>query len=125
MDDAFPGGQGFPDLHAVADLATRASRPGSPTRSWLLADLREPGGRRRRSACAACCARVTERLRARGLTRHGRLRAGVLRRCAWTRTALIEHYSPLAGMAYTTGVRADPSGLVRRIHARSTRSGSA
>jgi hypothetical protein len=28
----------------------------------------------------------------------------------------IEHYSPLAGMAYTTGVRADPSGVVRRMH---------
>ena len=28
----------------------------------------------------------------------------------------VTHYSPLAGMAYTTGVRADPTGLVRRIH---------
>ena len=59
--------------------------------------------------------RVTERLAARGLRAMVAsepefyvLRVG--------ENGAVEPYSPLSGMAYTTGVRADPSGLVRRIH---------
>ena len=116
MDDAFPGGQGFPDLHAVADLASARIAPWQPDTLWLLADLREPGGAPSPLCMRGVLRRVTERLATRGLTAMVAsepefyvLRVG--------ENGVIEHYSPLAGMAYTTGVRADPSGLVRRTHA--------
>jgi glutamine synthetase len=112
MGKAFPGGQGFPDLHAVGDLASARIAPWQPDTLWLLADLVEAGGVPSPLCMRGVLRRVTERLASHGL-------------CAMVASepefyvlrvgegGAIEHYSPLAGMAYTTGVRADPTGLVR------------
>jgi glutamine synthetase len=115
MDEAFPGGQGFPDLHGVADLATARIAPWQPDTLWLLADLQDPDGSPSALCMRGVLRRVTARLEQRGLRAMVAsepefyvLRVG--------EGGAIEHYSPLAGMAYTTGVRADPTGLVRRIH---------
>jgi glutamine synthetase len=115
MGEAFPGGQGFPDLHAIADLASARIAPWQPDTLWLLADLVEAGG----APSPLCMRGVLQRVIAR-LARHG-LRAMVASEPEFYILRVgdggaIEHYSPLSGMAYTTGVRADPTGLVRRIH---------
>jgi glutamine synthetase len=116
MDEAFPGGQGFPDLHAIADLASARIAPWQTDTLWLLADLVEDGGAPSPLCMRGVLRRVTERLAARGL------RAMVASEPEFyvlrvAEGGAVETYSPLSGMAYTTGVRADPSGLVRRIHA--------
>jgi glutamine synthetase len=115
MGEAFPGGQGFPDLHAVGDLATARVAPWQPDTLWLLADLVEPNGAPSPLCMRGVLRRVTERLAGRGLRAMvaSEPEFYVLRVAA---DGSIEHYSPLAGMAYTTGARADPTGLVRRIH---------
>jgi glutamine synthetase len=116
MGAAFPGGQGFPDLHAVGDLATARIAPWQPDTLWLLADLVEAGDMPSPLCMRGVLRRVRDRLASRGLRamiasepEFYLLRVG--------EDGAIKHYSPLAGMAYTTGVRADPTGLVRRIHA--------
>jgi glutamine synthetase len=115
MGEAFPGGQGFPDLHAVADLSSARIAPWQPDTLWLLADLEEADGRPSPLCMRGVLRRVTERLAAHGL--HAMVASEpefyVLR---VGEDGAIGHYSPLAGMAYTTGVRADPSGVVRRMH---------
>jgi glutamine synthetase len=115
MGAAFPGGQGFPDLHAIADLSTARIASWQPDTLWLLADLVEAGGAPSPLCMRGVLRRVCDRLAASGLRaivasepEFYILRSGD--------DGAIEHYSPLAGMAYTTGVRADPTGLVRRIH---------
>jgi glutamine synthetase len=116
MGAAFPGGQGFPDLHAVGDLSTARIAPWQPDTLWLLADLVEAGGVPSPLCMRGVLRRVSERLASHGL------RALVASEPEFYILRVgdggaIEPYSPLAGMAYTTGVRADPTGLVRRIHA--------
>jgi glutamine synthetase len=116
MGEAFPGGQGFPDLHAIADLATARIAPWQPDTLWLLSDLVEPDGSESPLCMRGVLRRVTERLA------HLGMRAIVASEPEFYVLRVgdggaIEHYSPLSGMAYTTGVRADPTGLVRRIHA--------
>ena len=116
MGEAFPcGGQGFPDLHAVGDLATARVAPWQPDTLWLLADLVEPDGTPSPLCMRGVLQRVIERLASHGLRAMvaSEPEFYVLRVGAG---GAIEHYSPLSGMAYTTGVRADPTGLVRRIH---------
>jgi glutamine synthetase len=115
MDAAFPGGQGFPDLHAVGDLATARVAPWQPDTLWLLADLFESDGSPSPLCMRGLLRRVVERLAGRGL------RAVVASEPEFYLLRVedggsVAHYSPLAGMAYTTGARADPTGLVRRIH---------
>ena len=79
MGEAFPGGQGFPDMHAIADLASARIAPWQSDTLWLLADL----SRGRRLALAALHARrAAPRDRAAReprAARDGRLRARVLR----------------------------------------------
>ena len=115
MGEAFPGGQGFPDLHAIGDLATARIASWQPDTLWLLADLIEPAGAPSPLCMRGVLRRVIARLEERGL--HAMVASEpefyILRVAD---DGGIEHYSPLAGMAYTTGVRADPTGLVRRIH---------
>ena len=115
MGAAFPGGQGFPDLHAIGDLATARIAPWQPDTLWLLSDLVEDGGAPSPLCMRGVLRRVTEWLAARNLRAMVAsepefyvLRVG--------ENGAAEPYSPLSGMAYTTGVRADPTGLVRRIH---------
>jgi glutamine synthetase len=115
MDPEFPGGQGFPDVHAVPDLSTLRSSPWQPDTAWMLADLRAPEG-----PSPLCCRGVLSRqvaaLDARGL--HAVVASEpefyLVREGADGRPSL---YSPGTGMAYTTGVRADPDGVLRQIHA--------
>jgi glutamine synthetase len=111
----FPGGQGFPDVHAVPDLATLRSSPWQQDTAWMLADLRAPGG-----PSPLCCRGVLSRQIA-ALEQRG-LRAIVASEPEFylvreTADGRPELYSPGTGMAYTTGVRADPDGVLRQIHA--------
>jgi glutamine synthetase len=115
MGEAFPGGQGFPDLHAIADLASARIAPWQGDTLWLLADLVEADGSLSPLCMRGVLRRVIERLETHGL------QAVVASEPEFYLLRVdgdgaVTHYSPLAGMAYTTGSRADPSGLVRRIH---------
>jgi glutamine synthetase len=115
MGEEFPGGRGFPDVHAVPDLTTLRSSSWQPDTAWMLADLRAPEG-----PSPLCCRGVLSRQIA-ALERR-ELRAVVasepefylVREQADGPASL---YSPGTGMAYTTGVRADPDGVLRQIHA--------
>jgi glutamine synthetase len=114
MGDEFPGGQGFPDIHAIPDLTTSRTAPWQRDTAWMLADLRGPEG-----ASPLCCrgvlARQVELLAVRGL--HAVVASEpefyLLRETA---DGTVAKYSPGTGMAYTTGVRADPEGVLRQIH---------
>ena len=114
MDASFPGGQGFPDLQARADLATARVTPWDPSTAWVLADLVDHG------SPSPLCARGTLRrvvglLAARGLhaVTASEPEFYLLRELPDGR---VERYSPGTGQAYTTGRRADPDGVLRRIH---------
>jgi glutamine synthetase len=114
MDAEFPGGQGFPDVHAVPDPATLRVAPWQPDTAWMLADLRSPGG-----PSALCCRGVLARQVA-AFEQRG-LRAVVASEPEFYLVredgdGAVTRYSPGTGMAYTTGVRADPDGVLRRIH---------
>src|SRR5919112_529376 len=67
MDEAFPGGQGFPDLHAIGDLASARIAPWQPDTLWILSDLVEDGGAPSPLCMRGVLRRVTERLAGRGL----------------------------------------------------------
>jgi glutamine synthetase len=111
---AFPGGRGFPDVHALPDLATLRSSPWQPDTAWMLADLRAADG-----PSSLCCrgvlSRQVARLEGRGLSPvvASEPEFYLVREQADGPPAL---YSPGTGMAYTTGVRADPDGVLRQIH---------
>jgi glutamine synthetase len=114
MDAEFPGGQGFPDVHAVPDPATLRVAPWQPETAWMLADLRSPEG-----ASPLCC-RFALRRQVAALERRG-LRAVVASEPEFYLVrehadGAVTRYSPGTGMAYTTGVRADPEGVLRKIH---------
>ena len=78
MDAEFPGGQGFPDVHAVADLATLRVALAAGHR--LDARRSARAGRRQRRSAAAACSHARSPRSSRGLTRRRRVRAGVLPR---------------------------------------------
>jgi glutamine synthetase len=110
----FPGGRGFPDIHAVPDLTTLRSSPWQPDTAWMLADLRAADGPSP-LCCRGVLARQVAALEARGL---GAVVASepefyLVREQPGAPPLL---YSPGTGMAYTTGVRADPDGILRQIH---------
>jgi glutamine synthetase len=114
MGPGFPGGRGFPDVHAIPDLATLRSSPWQRDTAWMLADLRSPDG-----TSALCCRGVLSRQVA-ALESHGlspvvasEPEFYLVREEAGEPPEL---YSPGTGMAYTTGVRADPDGVLRKIH---------
>jgi glutamine synthetase len=110
MDAEFPGGQGFPDVHAIPVPGTLRIAPWEPGTAWLLADLRGADG-----PSPLCCRSVLARQVA-ALAREG-LRAVV---ASEPEFYLVREdgslYSPGTGMAYTTGVRADPEGVLRDLH---------
>ncbi len=114
MDEPHPGGHGLPDIHSVPDLASARQLPWDPATAWLLADLigldRNPSPLCSRSVLR----RELERSAALG---YSAVTASepefyLLR----STDAGYERYSPLVGMAYTSGRRADPDGIMRRIH---------
>jgi glutamine synthetase len=108
----FPADNGFPDLHAVPDLGTLRVVPWQPHTAWVLADVYEQGARSplcvrdavRRVCDAAASVRGVEPVVA-AEPEFYLVSADDRRR-----------YSPAAGMAYTTGRRADPTGVFDRIH---------
>jgi glutamine synthetase len=114
MEAEFPGGQGFPDVHAVPDPTTLRVAPWQSDTAWMLADLRSPDG------TSPLCCRAAVRRQVEALGQRS-LRAIVasepefylLREDA---DGAVTCYSPGTGMAYTTGVRADPEGVLRKIH---------
>jgi glutamine synthetase len=110
MDDRFPGGQGFPDVHAIPVPGTLRIAPWESGTAWMLADLRGADG-----PSALCCRSVLARQVA-ALAQDG-LRAVV---ASEPEFYLVRDdrslYSPGTGMAYTTGVRADPEGVLRALH---------
>jgi glutamine synthetase len=111
MDAAFPGGQRFPDVHAVPVASSLRVAPWEPGTAWMLADLRGADGPSP-LCCRSLLARQVAALAA----------AGMRAECAsepefyLLREATNELYSPGTGMAYTTGVRADPDGVLRALH---------
>ena len=111
----FPAARGFPTCTRSAIWPTARVAPWQPDTLWLLADLVEPDGTPSPLCMRGVLQRVIERLASHGLRAMvaSEPEFYVLRVGAG---GAIEHYSPLSGMAYTTGVRADPTGLVRRIH---------
>lgn len=114
MDASFPGGRGFPDVHAVPDLATLRSSPWQPDTAWMLADLRTSKGPST-LCCRSVLSRQVDALAQRGLSAvvASEPEFYLVREAADGRASL---YSPGTGMAYTTGVRADPEGVLRQIH---------
>ena len=114
MDPSFPGGQGFPDLHARAELASVRMTPWAPDTAWMLADLHD--GDRASPLCVRGALRgVLGGLAERGLhaVTASEPEFYLLRELA---DGSVERYSPGTGQAYTTGRRADPDGALRRIH---------
>ncbi len=101
---SFMGGPSFPDAFAVPDLSTARIPPWEPDRAWVLADLIETG-----LCCRTALRRVIDRLAT----------AGFEAVCASEIEFYVlrdgEPYSSRHGMAYTTGRRSDPEGVVRRM----------
>ena len=115
MDAAHPGGQGLPDIHAVPDLGTARQLPWDPATAWLLADLETA-----HHAPSALCSRGALRRELDRLAACG-YQAQIAAEPEFyllrpTESGRYERYSPLKGMAYTSGLRADPDGSGRRIH---------
>ena len=114
MDASFPGGQGFPDLQARAELSTARVTPWDPSTAWLLADLVDHG------APSPLCARGALRRVVGGLEARGLYAVAASEPEFYLLRELpdgrIERYSPGTGQAYTTGRRVDPDGVLRRIH---------
>jgi glutamine synthetase len=110
MDAEFPGGQGFPDVHAIPVPGTLRIAPWEPGTAWLLADLRGADGP------SPLCSRSVLARQVAVLAGDG-LRAVV---ASEPEFYLVREdgslYSPGTGMAYTTGVRADPEGVLRDLH---------
>jgi glutamine synthetase len=110
----FPGGQGFPDVHAVPVPGTLRLATWEPGTAWMLADLRcgdDPSPLCSRTVLAGQVAALGA--------------SGLRAVCASEPEFYLvrEHddgtrsrYSPGTGMAYTTGVRADPDGVLRALH---------
>ena len=100
----FIGGPEFPDAFAVPELASARVVPWEPESAWVLADLTETG-LCSRSALRRVLARFGER--------------GLEAICASELEFYLldgdERYSPRVGMAYTSGRRSDPDGVVRGI----------
>lgn len=105
----FAGDSSFPDMHAVADLATGRVLPWEPDTAWFISDLHNDRGLSPRGALR----RVSVELQALGITAQiapelefyllhpGEERA---------------RYGGGTGMAYTAGRRADPTGAMKRMH---------
>ncbi len=114
MDEPHPGGHGLPDIHSVPDLASARQLPWDPATAWLLADLIGLDHNPSPLCARSVLRRELERSAALG---YSAVTASepefyLLR----STDAGYERYSPLVGMAYTSGRRADPDGIMRRIH---------
>ena len=114
MDPQHPGGSGLPDTHAIPDAATGRALPWDPETAWLLADVVDhdgtPSGLCARSLLKAEIARL-QQLGLRAVT------------ASEPEFYLLEpgsgptvgRYSPGVGLAYTSGWRADPDGVLRAM----------
>ena len=114
MGPRSPADAGSPTSTRCPDLATLRSSPWQPDTAWMLADLRGP--RRPERPLLPRRARAPGRR-----ARSTRPRAVVASEPEFYLVreqdgALPALYSPRTGMAYTTGARADPDGVLRQIH---------
>jgi glutamine synthetase len=108
----FPADLGHPDIHAVADLESARVIPwGGGDTAWLLADLVDGAG-----APSPLCSRAAVRRAADVAAAHG-LEPVVAVELEFYLVRDGGPYAPRTGMAYTSGPRADPEGILRRIHA--------
>lgn len=109
----FPADLGFPDIQSVPDLASTRVVPWEPDTAWILADLVENGSPSE-LCCRAALRTACDRLSERGLE------AIVAAEPEFYLLRETENgpvaYSPGVGMAYTAGRRADPSGILGRLH---------
>ncbi len=114
MDPPHPGGLGLPDVHAIPDPSTARQVPWDPTTAWLLSQIvgvdHEPSG---------LCSRTLLRRELQRLADVGYRAVTasepefyLLRPRA---DGDYDRYSPLPGMAYTSGGRSDPDGVLRRL----------
>lgn len=109
----FPADLGFPDIQSLPDLRSTRVVPWEPDTAWIVADLVEDGEPSElcsRGALRVACARLEER----------GLRAIVAAEPEFyllreTDSGVVP-YSSGVGMAYTAGRRADPSGILGRLH---------
>jgi glutamine synthetase len=109
----FPADLGFPDIQSIPDLRSTRTVPWEPDTAWILADLMERG------EPSELCSRGALRVACERLTETG-LRAIVAAEPEFYLLRETEQgtvpYSPGVGMAYTAGRRADPSGILGRLH---------
>jgi len=111
----FAGDVGFPDVHAVPDLATCRRIPWLDDTVWLLAGLYEVDGSPHALDVRGALERVLAAYARQGLqvVAAPELEFYLVREDAFGRP---EPYSDRAGRAYTVGARSDPDGVFRRIH---------
>ena len=109
----FPADLGYPDIQSLPDMRSTRVVPWEPDTAWIMADLTEAG------APSELCCRSALRIACERLAGVG-LEAIVAAEPEFyllreTETGP-EPYSPGVGMAYTAGRRADPTGILGRLH---------
>ena len=104
----FAGDSSFPDMHAVADLTTGRVLPWEPDTAWFISDLHNDRGLSPRGALRRACLQLDA--------------LGISAQVAPELEFYLLHsgeaqtrYGGGAGLAYTTGRRADPTGAVKRM----------
>ncbi|MCB0827281.1 MAG: glutamine synthetase [Solirubrobacterales bacterium] len=109
----FPADLGFPDMVSIPDRHSIRVVPWEPDTAWVLADLAEHGEPSElccRSALRVACERLAEN----GLEA---IIAPEAEFYLFEETDEgVKPYSPGVGMAYTAGRRADPGGILGRLH---------
>ncbi len=114
MDAPHPGGSGLPDTHAIPDATTARPVPWDAHTAWLLADVVEPD-----HAPSGLCARSLLKAEIAKLHTLGYRAVSA----SEPEFYLLEpgagpsvgRYSPGVGLAYTSGYRADPDGVLRAM----------
>lgn len=111
MDPPHPGGMGLPDIHAIPDALTGRRVPWDPATAWILADLIDAQHRPSGLCSRTLLRQELARLEALGFSAVTASEPEFYLLHAGTR----EPYSPEPGMAYTSGGRADPDGVLRGL----------
>jgi glutamine synthetase len=108
----FPADLGHPDIHSRADLSTTRLIPwGAGDTAWILADLVDGDGHP-----SPLCSRQAVRRAVEAVAEQG-LEPVVAVELEFYLVRDGAPYAPRTGMAYTSGPRADPEGILRGIHA--------
>ena len=115
MEGPHAGAKGLPDTHAVPDATSARQVPWDPATAWLLADIVDPGHVPSGLCCRAVLRGEIERLAAHGL------RAVTASEPEFYLLGPgsgpgVERYAAGIGLAYTSGWRGDPDGVLREMH---------